>query len=228
MKKTIFCLIALAMLFFNRATAQNDDSTMDSVSYSLGVLLAQNLKQQGFEGLDAQSFSQGINDVMSDQTLKISLNDANQVVQAHMEANQAKVQAERAKAYEDKIAKGKAFLAENAEREGVTALPSGLQFEVITAGEGEKPTQSDKVKVHYHGTLLDGTVFDSSVERGEPITFGVTQVIPGWVEALQLMPVGSKWKLFIPYNLAYGERGTNGPIGPYETLIFEVELLGIE
>ena len=122
---------------------------------------------------------------------------------------------------------GEKFLAENAKRANVVTLPSGLQYEIITETIGQKPVATDKVKVHYHGTLIDGTVFDSSVRRGEPATFGVTQVIQGWVEALQLMPVGSKWKLYIPYNLAYGENGAGQMIAPYSTLIFEVELLEI-
>ena len=125
-------------------------------------------------------------------------------------------------------AAGDAFLAQNAVRAGVKVLPSGLQYEVLVDGMGEIPKSTDKVKVHYTGTLLDGTVFDSSVQRGEPATFPVTGVIKGWVEALQLMKTGSKWKLFIPQNLAYGDRGAGGQIGPYATLIFEVELLGIE
>jgi FKBP-type peptidyl-prolyl cis-trans isomerase FklB len=124
-------------------------------------------------------------------------------------------------------AKGEAFLAENATREGVTTTPSGLQYEVIKMGKGKKPVATDKVKVHYHGTLIDGNVFDSSVERGEPISFALTQVIPGWTEALQLMPVGSKFKLYIPQNLGYGSQQA-GSIPPFSTLIFEVELLGIE
>ena len=122
---------------------------------------------------------------------------------------------------------GEKFLAENALREEVTVTESGLQYEILKEGKGQKPTATDKVKVHYHGTLIDGTVFDSSIDRGEPAVFGVNQVIAGWTEALQLMPVGSKWKLYIPYELAYGERGNSG-IQPYSTLIFEVELLGIE
>ena len=123
---------------------------------------------------------------------------------------------------------GELFLAENKEKENVIALESGLQYEVLTEGDGAIPTASDSVKCHYHGTLIDGTVFDSSVERGQPATFGVTQVIKGWVEALQLMPVGSKWRLFVPSYLAYGEQGAGNDIEPNSTLIFEVELLGIE
>ena len=140
---------------------------------------------------------------------------------------QAKQEEDLKNKYEDAIAEGEKFLAENAEREGVVTLESGLQYEIIKAGNGEVPTASSRVKVHYHGTLIDGTVFDSSVERKDPATFGVTQVIPGWTEALQLMPVGSKWKLYIPYDLAYGSRD-QGTIKPFSTLIFDVELLGIE
>lgn len=125
------------------------------------------------------------------------------------------------------MAEGKKFLDENGKRAGVTTTASGLQYEIMQAGTGAKPTANDKVTVHYHGTLLDGKVFDSSVQRGQTIDFPVTGVIAGWVEALQLMPMGSKWKLFIPYNLAYGERGAGGDIGPYETLVFEVELIKI-
>ena len=129
--------------------------------------------------------------------------------------------------YGPEKAKGEAFLADNAKREGVITTPSGLQYEVIKMGKGKKPVASDKVKVHYHGTLIDGNVFDSSVDRGEPITFALTQVIPGWTEGLQLMPVGSKFKLYIPQNLGYGSQQA-GTIPPFSTLIFEVELLGIE
>lgn len=129
--------------------------------------------------------------------------------------------------FKDELAKGDAFLKENAAREGVVTLPSGLQYEVVKAGNGPIPTGNDRVKVHYHGTLIDGTVFDSSVERGEPAVFGVQQVIPGWTEALQLMPVGSKWKLYVPYDLAYGSAD-RGEIKPFSNLIFDVELIGIE
>lgn len=193
---------------------------MDSVSYSLGVLVAQNLKQQGFENLDAHSFTQAMEAVLKGDSLKIDINTANQNVQQYMEKQQAKK-------YEGNISEGKQFLAENAKRPEVKTTASGLQYEVLTEGTGAKPTPNDQVTVHYTGKLIDGTVFDSSVERGEPATFGVTQVIQGWVEALQMMPEGSKWKLYIPYDLAYGERGAGQVIGPYATLVFEVELLKI-
>ena len=141
---------------------------------------------------------------------------------------QAKQEKASAGMAEKNAAAGAEFLASNRKREGVTTTPSGLQYEVLNKGDGPTPKRDEKVKVHYHGTLIDGTVFDSSVQRNEPITFGVTDVIPGWTEALQLMPVGSKWKLFIPSGLAYREAGKGPVIGPNATLVFEVELLGIE
>ena len=194
--------------------------SMDSLSYSLGVLVGQNLRQQGFEKIDAATLAEAISHVITNQALKVDAGNANRIVQDY-------VQSQSARKYESTIAMGTAFLESNKKRAGVVTLPSGLQYEVMNAGTGAKPTANDKVTVHYHGTLIDGTVFDSSVDRGQPATFGVTQVIQGWVEALQLMPLGSKWKLFIPYNLAYGERAAGAKIGPYSTLVFEVELLKI-
>lgn len=173
----------------------------------------------------------GIISALKNQELAISKMDANGLVQTAAEkaqAEQQKRQEEDLKTqYADSIAVGDAFMAENGAKEGVVTLPSGLQYEIIRAGNGPMPTDTDRVKVHYHGTLINGTVFDSSVDRGEPATFGVTQVIPGWTEALKLMPVGSKWRLYVPYDLAYGsaDRGT---IKPFSNLIFDVELLGIE
>lgn len=201
----------------NTAKAQQ----MDSLSYALGVLLAQNLQNQGFEDLDEPSMTNAIRDVLGGSEPKFTAEEANQVVQQHMIKKQ---QAQ----YADVIEESKAFLAENAKREAVTETGSGLQYEVLKAGSGPKPADTSKVTVHYHGTLLDGTVFDSSVERGEPTTFGVNQVIKGWTEALKMMPQGAKWKLYIPADLAYGPRGAGGKIGPYQTLIFEVELLEIQ
>ncbi len=193
---------------------------MDSVSYSFGGLIAQNLKSQGLDSLDQAQLAQGIQDVLKGAKLRYDVQQCNNIVQQHMTALESKK-------YAGNVEEGKKFLAENSKRSGVVTLPSGLQYEVLTAGSGPKPTASDRVTVHYTGTLVDGTVFDSSVDRGEPATFGVTQVIQGWVEGLQLMPLGSKWKFFIPYELGYGERGAGGVIGPYATLIFEVELLKI-
>lgn len=200
---------------------------MDSLSYSLGVLLAQNLKSQGFDKLDEASFQAAFRDVMAGKEPAIDAQQANMVIQQYMMQQQQAKEAEQMKQYEPVIAEGEAFLAENAKREGVVSLPSGLQYEVLVPGDGPKPTAKDKVTVHYHGTLIDGTVFDSSVDRGQPATFGVGQVIKGWTEALQLMPQGSKWKLYIPYDLAYGSRAAGPTIGPYSTLVFEVELLKV-
>ncbi|MEL7598729.1 MAG: FKBP-type peptidyl-prolyl cis-trans isomerase [Proteiniphilum sp.] len=173
----------------------------------------------------------GLISVLKNQQLAIDKMAANGLIQAEVEKAQAAETARQEEdlkvQYKDSIAAGDAYMAENAKREGVVTLPSGLQYEILRAGTGAVPTDTDQVKVHYHGTLINGTVFDSSVDRGEPATFGVTQVIAGWTEALKLMPVGSKWRLYVPYNLAYGsaDRGT---IKPYSNLIFDVELLGIE
>jgi FKBP-type peptidyl-prolyl cis-trans isomerase FklB len=211
--------LSLCVLAFSFIYAQNQ--SMDSVSYSLGILMAQNLQRQGFENIDAASMAAGINDVISGNPLKVDPNQANNIVNDYLSAQQMKQHGTNKTA-------GEAFLAENAKRPGVTVLPSGLQYEIMKAGSGPKPAASNRVTVHYHGTLIDGTVFDSSVDRGQPATFGVTQVIQGWVEGLQLMPQGSKWKLFIPYQLAYGERAAGAKIQPFSALIFEVELLSIQ
>jgi FKBP-type peptidyl-prolyl cis-trans isomerase FklB len=211
-------ILALCLLLSIQSNAQ--ENNMDSLSYSLGVLMAQSLQKQGLSKIDASSFTKGVQDMIGGSELDIDLDDANRFVQEYMQAQQAKQ-------YEGVLKEGKDFLSKNGAREEVTVLPSGLQYEVLQEGTGPKPAPSDKVTVHYHGTLLDGTVFDSSVNRGQPATFGVTQVIQGWVEGLQLMPQGSKWRLYIPYDLAYGERGAGGKIGPYSTLIFDVELLKI-
>ena len=173
----------------------------------------------------------GLVSTLKNQGLAISKTEANDLVQSEFDKAQEQQMAHQEEdlksQYKSAIAEGDAFLAENAKREEVVTLPSGLQYEVLTEGSGAIPTASDKVKVHYHGTLIDGTVFDSSVERGEPTSFGVTQVIAGWTEALQLMPVGSKWRLYVPYDLAYGSAD-RGEIKPYSNLIFDVELIGIE
>ena len=173
----------------------------------------------------------GMFGTLKNQDLAISKSEAEEFVQNKMEAaqqqSQMKQEEDLKSEYKDEVEEAEKFLAENAEREEVIALPSGLQYEIIKKGTGAIPTDNDQVKVHYHGTLLDGTVFDSSIDRNEPAIFGVNQVIPGWTEALKLMPVGSKWKVYVPYNLAYGaeDRGT---IKPFSTLIFDVELLAIE
>lgn len=195
-------------------------SLKDSASYGLGVLVAQNFKMQNID-INAELLQKGFNEVMKGEKTPITDMQANQLLQKYM-------QKEQSKQYEPMRLAGEKFLAENKKKEGVVTLPSGLQYQIMKAGDGPKPASTDKVKTHYHGTLIDGTVFDSSVQRGEPITFPVTGVIQGWVEALQLMPVGSKWKLFVPQDLGYGSHGSGPTIKPYSTLIFEVELLGIE
>ena len=193
---------------------------MDTLSYGLGMLVAQNLKSQGFKGLNADDLAMAVNDVLEGNALKLDEATANQVVQDYLTKKDA---AQHGAAIEE----GAKFLAENAKRPEVTTTESGLQYEVLKEGSGATPKPSDKVQVHYTGKLLDGTVFGSSVERGTPATFGVTQVIQGWVEGLQLMKEGAKYRFYIPYNLAYGSRGAGGKIGPYATLIFDVELLKI-
>lgn len=193
---------------------------MDSLSYSLGILVGGNLMEQGFDRIDAASLAQGIADVVS-QKAQLEPAEANRVVQEWMEQQEKSRNAE-------KIALAEAFFKENADKPGIVSLPSGLQYEVIRSGTGPSPSLTDQVTTHYHGTLLDGTVFDSSVERGEPATFPVNGVISGWTEALQLMKVGDKWRLFLPSDLAYGSRGAGAQIGPFTPLIFEVELLSIE
>lgn len=193
---------------------------MDKISYALGISLGANLKNNGFESLNYEKLAQGMQDLMDGKSLQMSIQEAQTLINQYFQQLQEKAHAATIEA-------GKNFLAENAKRPEVKSTASGLQYEIITEGNGQKPAASDRVQVHYHGTLLSGEVFDSSVNRGEPATFGVTQVISGWVEALQLMPVGSKWKLYIPSDLAYGAQGAGQSIGPHTTLIFEVELLAI-
>lgn len=206
---------------------------MDKISYLMGREIAgmQNgqLSQQGLK-LDLENYLAGARDGIEGKEPKFSreeLDKAYQAFQAHM-AGQEEKRAAQMKAGGDKAREsGAKFLADNGKREGVTQTASGLQYEVLTKADGPKPAVTDTVSVHYRGTLLNGTEFDSSYKRGEPATFPLQGVIKGWTEALQLMPVGSKWKLFIPSELAYGERGAGSDIGPNETLVFEVELLGI-
>lgn len=193
---------------------------MDKVSYALGLSLGNNLLSSGVTSLDANKLAKGIQDVLEQKQPEISYAEAQTIINEFFQSLQEKM-TEKAQG------EGKAFLAENGKRTEVVTLASGLQYEIITEGSGAVPTATDSVKVHYHGTLIDGNVFDSSVSRGEPATFGVTQVISGWVEALQLMPVGSKWRLFIPSELAYGAQGAGQAIPPHTALIFEVELLDI-
>ena len=192
----------------------------EKLSYCLGANIGMSLQSQGLTELDANIFAGAINDVVSNSELKINTEDINSYLQDYF----GKLQAEQQKVA---VAEGEEFLKNNSSQDGVVTLESGLQYIVLKEGSGEKPKATDTVTTHYHGTLISGEVFDSSVERSEPASFPVNGVIPGWVEALQLMPVGSKWKLFVPSHLAYGERGAGQKIGPNTTLIFEVELLSI-
>lgn len=204
-----------------------EQKEFDRLSYALGLSMGNNFRSSGIETINVQDFADGVAAVFYGDKPKMSYDDAKAEIQKFFTALQAK-QEEAAKAMAEVNAKaGKEFLETNGKRAEVKTTPSGLQYEVITEGTGAQPKAGDTVKVHYTGKLIDGTVFDSSVERGEPATFGVTQVIPGWVEALQLMKAGSKWRLFIPSQLAYGPNGAGGVIGPNQTLIFDVELLEV-
>ena len=193
---------------------------MDKFSYAIGLGIGQNLLSMGAQGINVEDFAQAIADVLNRKETAISHNEAREIVNNYFTELEAKMNAEN-------IEKGKAFLAENAKKEGVITLPSGLQYQVITEGNGKKPRATDKVKCHYEGTLIDGTLFDSSIKRGQPAVFGVNQVIRGWVEALQLMSEGSKWRLFIPSELGYGAQQAGEMIPPHSTLIFDVELIEV-
>ena len=194
---------------------------MDKISYAIGLSMGQNLMGSGVTSLEYADLAAGIKDVLEKNQPQISYQEAQQVLGKFFSELEEKIAGEAKAA-------GEAFLAENAKREGVKVTESGLQYEVLEATIGQKPKATDKVRVHYEGTLIDGIVFDSSYKRGESITFGLNQVIKGWTEGLQLMSIGSKYKLYLPYQLAYGERGAGANIPPYAALIFTVELLGIE
>lgn len=191
---------------------------MDKFSYAIGLGIGQNLLSMGAKGIAVDDFAQAIKDVLEGNQTAISHTKARDIVNKYFAELEEKMNAANIEA-------GKKFLEENKKREGVVTLPSGLQYEVITEGNvGRYAKATDQVQCHYEGTLIDGTLFDSSIKRGQPATFGVNQVIPGWVEALQLMPEGAKWKLYIPSDLAYGAQGAGEMIPPHSTLVFEVEL----
>lgn len=205
-----------------------ENNQFDRLSYALGMSMGNNFKSSGIEKIVSSDFADGVAAVYEGAAPKMSYDEAKAVIQSFFSQLQEKQNAAMAEMARVNAEAGKSFLAENAKRSEVKTTASGLQYEVIAEGDGNKPAANNTVKVHYTGSLIDGTVFDSSVQRGEPAVFGVTQVIPGWVEALQMMTVGSKWRLFIPSELAYGANGAGNIIGPNATLIFEVELLGIE
>jgi FKBP-type peptidyl-prolyl cis-trans isomerase FklB len=199
----------------------------DSLSYSIGYSIAQSLKQQKLTDINTTVMAQAVSDALKDRPLAINEGQMQTLMMNYMQQQQMSRMAEQSKAAEGNKKIGAAFLAENKTKAGVQTTASGLQYLIEKEGTGAKPTATDRVKVHYTGTLLDGKVFDSSVQRGTPAEFGVTEVIKGWTEVLQLMPVGSKWKVFIPSDIAYGDRGAGADIGPGATLVFDIELLDI-
>jgi FKBP-type peptidyl-prolyl cis-trans isomerase len=232
MKKSLFYLPVVLILIAGMGCGQFGsvkevklETPGDSAGYAIGILVGTNNKQQvsnapGGSSINLEAMISAFQSATREEEGQMTMEEAEQFIRTFFE-NEGEKQGQA------NLEAGNAFLEENKKREGVHTTESGLQYEILTEGKGPKPAATDRVRVHYHGTLIDGTVFDSSVESGQPAVFGVGQVIPGWTEALQLMPVGSKWKVYIPSNLGYGERGASGDIGPNSTLIFEVELLEI-
>ena len=200
---------------------------MDKLSYALGLGIGQQLAQMGAKDLCVEDFAQSIRDVLEGHELKVSHREAQQIVQDYFARQEERLNAERSEKGKAAREEGEKYLAENARKEGVVTLKSGLQYQVIKEGNGRKPKATDQVRCHYEGFLIDGTVFDSSVQRGEPAVFGLQQVIAGWTEGLQLMQEGAKYRFFIPYRLAYGEGGAGQLIPPYAALIFDVELIEV-
>jgi FKBP-type peptidyl-prolyl cis-trans isomerase len=232
MKKSLFYLPVVLMIITGMSCSQSGsvkevklETAADSAGYAIGFLVGTNNKQQvdnapGGSEINVDAMIAAFQAAAKEEEGQMTMEDADQFIRTYFER-------EGAKQGQLNLEEGNAFLEDNKNREGVQMTESGLQYEVLTEGTGTTPDPSDRVRVHYHGTLIDGTVFDSSVDRGQPAVFGVDQVIPGWTEALQLMPVGSKWKIYLPSELAYGEQGAGADIGPNSTLIFEVELLEI-
>ncbi len=227
--KKVFFLSLIVIVFanckvqkrnINNVQKININNMNDSLSYAIGISIVNNLNQQQFEKLNTEVLTKAFNDFYEGKP-DMTPEEAGSLIQSIM----TKKNAENSKPL---IEEGEKFLAENKNKEGVTTTASGLQYKILTEGTGNIPTSNDKVKVHYKGTLINGTVFDSSYDRGEPTVFGVTQVIAGWTEVLQLMKEGAKYEVYIPYNLAYGERGAGQDIKPFSTLIFTVELISIE
>jgi len=202
-------------------------SLKDKASYSIGLNIGNNMKNQSAD-IDQEAFAVGFKDAFSGKEPRLSETERKNALNQFQQEMRAKAETRHNELSAKNQTKSEKFLAENKKKKGVVTLPSGLQYKVISKGKGEKPKLTDKVTTHYRGALIDGTEFDSSISRGEPATFPVNGVIPGWTEALQLMEVGSKWQLFIPSNLAYGERGAGQKIGPNATLIFDIELLSIQ
>jgi len=220
----IFGLIACGKKELSKSDLETQ---MDKVSYVMGHNIVNNFKDQKID-IQMDAFIQGIKDGLKEDVNIFSIKEVQEIMTEYQNQMRDKMEIDRKDVSKINLNESKAFLAENKEKEGIVTLESGLQYRVLKEGTGPFPKATDKVKTHYVGTLIDGTEFDSSVKRGEPITFSVTGVIPGWTEALQLMKVGSKWNLFIPPELAYGENGAGNLIGSNAALIFEVELISIE
>lgn len=204
-----------------------ENQELDKISYALGLSMGNNFRASGIKEINVQDFADGVAAVFYGNQPKMTYDEAKEVIRQYFTEMEARQKEEASKLAEINEKAGKEFLEENGKRAEVKTTPSGLQYEVLKEGDGAQPASTDQVEVHYTGKLIDGTVFDSSEERGVPATFGVTQVITGWVEALQLMKAGSRWRLFIPSQLAYGPNGAGGVIGPNSTLIFDVELLKV-
>ncbi|WP_136068205.1 FKBP-type peptidyl-prolyl cis-trans isomerase [Modicisalibacter radicis] len=224
--KTRVTAVALTLLASAPWALAAPQSDQEKLSYSIGVTLGQSLSQD-IQDLDIDSFNQAIEDVYADNDLQMSKEEMTQALTQFQQQQNAERQKQAKQAAEQNKAKSEEFLAENAEKEGVEVTDSGLQYKVLESGDGASPDANDTVKVDYEGKLIDGTVFDSSYERGEPVEFRVDQVIPGWQEALQMMSVGDTWMVYLPSDLAYGPAGTGGPIGPNQALTFKVELLDV-
>jgi len=219
--RTLIVILFISQFFAVTVSAQQLKTANDSLSYSLGVLIGKNLQQGGYENIDVDILTAALKATMKNEATILNSAACEQYVQQG--ASRMKM-----KQHESNRVAGEQFLAANKNRPGVITLDSGLQYEVLRAGDGPKPKATDEVIVHYHGTLINGQIFDSSVDRGESISFPLQGVIKGWTEILQLMPVGSKWKVYIPYQLAYGERSAGPHIQPYSALVFEIDLLGIK
>lgn len=219
--RTLIAVLFISQFFTVAANAQQLKTANDSLSYSLGVLIGKNLQQGGYQDIDVEIFTAALKATMKNEPTVLNTAACEQYIQQG--ASKMKM-----KQHESNRVAGEQFLAANKNRPGVITLDNGLQYEILRAGDGPKPKATDEVIVHYHGTLIDGKVFDSSVDRGESISFPLQGVIKGWTEILQLIPVGSKWKVYIPYQLAYGDRSAGPHIQPYSALVFEIDLLGIK
>ena len=216
----MLCYVPNKKRIFARYLTNKQEINMDKFSYAIGLGIGQNLMSMGARDINVDDFSQAIKDVLLQSPTAITHTEARDIVNKYFEELETKINARN-------IEQGKVFLTENAKKENIHTTPSGLQYEILKEGSGKKPSATDRVRCHYEGTLLDGTLFDSSYKRGEPAVFGLNQVIPGWTEALQLMAEGAKYRIFLPHELAYGAQGAGEMIPPYSSLIFTVELLEV-